>query len=140
MLDCLIPSEHHFKCDEFIQFVLKKNPTTNERVSALLRRERITELSVWENKFRQNPTVFKHDAYLPLLSEFGNMIIHPCDIQIDSQRGPVFKSSKAIIDHTTGKTEPEHLFIVVRENEDHISAIFTIHTPDLNKLHSDYIS
>ena len=140
MLDYLVPTQHHFECEEFIQFVLKKNPVSDERVNTLLREERVTELSTWGKVFRANPTIFEHRAYLPLLSEFGNMLIQPCDIHIDRRHGPVFVAipSQTVIDHTTGKSEPKHLFVVVRQNENHISVIFTTVTPDLNELHSKF--
>lgn len=139
MLDYLVPREHHFKCEEFIQFVLKKNPINDERVNALLRKERITELPAWAENFRVNPKIFKHRAYLPLLSEFGNMLIQPCDIQIDRYRGPIFVAipSSTVIDHTRGENQPKHLF-VVRQSEDHISAVFTTVTVELNQLHSTF--
>ena len=140
MLDYLVPTEHHFECEKFIQFVLKKNPVSDERVNTLLRKEHVAELLTWEKAFRENPSIFEHCAYLPLLSEFANMLIQPCDIQIDRHRGPVFVAipSQTVIDHTTGKNEPKHLFVVVRQNEDRISVIFTTVTPDLNELHSKF--
>jgi hypothetical protein len=140
MLDYLAPNEHHFKCEEFIQFVLKKNPISDERVSALLHKERIAELPAWADTFRKNPKIFKHQAYLPLLSEFGNILIQPCDIQIEPHRGPIFVAipSQRIINHARGKNQPKHLFVVVRLREDHISAMFTTDTVELNELHSKF--
>ncbi|CAF3193813.1 unnamed protein product [Rotaria socialis] len=138
LLNCLLLSEHHFDCEEFIQFVLAKNPKNDERINTLLRKDRVSTLSEWAENFRRNKKIFKHCAYLPLLSEFGNMHIQPCDVNIDQQYRPVFVAipSQTTVDYTQGKSEPKYLYVVVRSGENHISGVFTIVPKTINGLHS----
>jgi hypothetical protein len=135
MLASLVPSEHNFDCETFIQYLSNNYSNADQLILGLLHEECVSNLSEWAIKFRSNPKLFHHRAYLPLLSAFGNMKIQPCDVISDEEYGFVFAPSHPVIDYTSGKNEVHDLFVVVRSGQDHISYVFTVVHIDINHLH-----
>ena len=135
MMTCLVPCEHNFECEMFIRYLLDNYTNTDQLILELLREECVSNLSQWATKFRSNRKIFHHRAYLPLLSAFGNLKIQPCDVISDVEYGFVFAPSHPIIDYTSGKTQVNELFVVVRSGQDHINCVFTVVDIDINHFH-----
>ncbi|UJR06635.1 hypothetical protein I4U23_010919 [Adineta vaga] len=135
MLAQLIPNKHCLTHEQLIAHMLNKYTSDNELILAILRQEHVSNRSELANQFDSTKNIFKHQAYLPILSSFVNLKIHPCNIIPDTKYGMVFTTSHAVIDYTCGETEVYDLYVVVLPGHDRISHIFTIVPIEINHLH-----
>jgi len=131
----MLPIDHNFDCEQFIEFVTKKYSPTDQHILDLLRQQSVSDLNEWAIKFRSNPKVFQHKVYLPLLSAFGHMKIQICETIHDQEKGWVFASSYSMIDYSSVHNESRHLFVFIFPKQNHISAIFTLMPVEINHLH-----
>jgi len=131
----MLPIDHNFDCERFIEFVTKKYSPTDQHILELLRQQSVSDLNEWAIKFRSNPKVFQHKVYLPLLSAFGHMKIQICETNHDQKYGWVFAPSYSKIDYSSVHSESRDLFVFIFPKQNHISAIFTLMPVEINHLH-----
>ncbi|CAF0848961.1 unnamed protein product [Adineta ricciae] len=135
LLTQLMPNKHGLNHENLIAHMLNKYRNDNELILAFLRQEHVSNLSEWANQSDSTKHIFRHQAYLPILSSFANLKIYPCNVIPDAKYGVVFTTSHAVIDYTSGETEVYDLYVVVLPGHDRISHVFTVVPVEINHLH-----